>query len=54
MTLEAHGCKPWVTNLAIIPHTLGTLTTNTHGIPHEYVNESQVNAYVHVVQSTYM
>ena len=26
--LEARGCKPWVTNLSIIPHTLGVLTTN--------------------------
>ena len=24
--LEAHGCKRWVTNLSIIPHTLGILT----------------------------
>ena len=23
--LEAHGCKPWVTNLLIAPHTLGVL-----------------------------
>ena len=30
MILEAHGCKPWVTNLSIVPHTLhvGILTTN--------------------------
>ena len=27
-TLEAHGCKPWVTNLSIIHHTLGILTAN--------------------------
>ena len=26
--LEAHGCKSWVTNLSIVPHTLGTLTAN--------------------------
>ena len=24
--VEAHGCKPWVTNSSIIPHT--SLTTN--------------------------
>ena len=26
--VEAHGSKFWVTNLSIVPHTLGTLTTN--------------------------
>ena len=26
--LEAHGCKPWLTNLSIVPHTLGILTAN--------------------------
>ena len=33
--LEAHGYKPWVTNLSIIvPHTLGILATSiTYGIP---------------------
>ena len=24
--VESHGCKPWATNLTIIPHTLGTCT----------------------------
>ena len=27
-TVEAHGCKPWVTNLSIVLHALGMLTTN--------------------------
>ena len=27
--LEAHGCKPWVTNISIVPHTLDILTSNT-------------------------
>ena len=26
--LEAHGCKPWVANLSIIPRALGILTAN--------------------------
>ena len=26
--LEARSCKPWVTNLSIVPHTLGILTAN--------------------------
>ena len=26
--LEAHGCEPWVTNISIVPHTLGILTKN--------------------------
>ena len=26
--VEAHGCKPWVANLSIVPHTLGILTAN--------------------------
>ena len=26
--IEARGCKPWVTNLSIVPHTLGILTAN--------------------------
>ena len=31
--IEAHSCKPWVTNLSIIPHTLGIITVNiTHYI----------------------
>ena len=29
---EAHGCKPWVTNLSIVPHALGIRTTNTRSI----------------------
>ena len=46
--LEAHGCKPWVTNLLIISHTLGILTANITYcvILLEYVNKSQVNAQV--------
>ena len=28
--LEAHGCKPWVTNLLIIPYTLGMYTNHKH------------------------
>ena len=24
----SYGCKPWVTNLSIVPHTLDTLTSN--------------------------
>ena len=45
-TAEARGCKPWVTNLLIIPCTLGILTTTItyYMIFLEYVNESQVNA----------
>ena len=27
--LEAHGCKPWVTNSLIVPHILGILTANS-------------------------
>ena len=44
--LEAHSCKPSVTNSSIIPHILGTLTANiTYCILLlEYVNESEVNA----------
>ena len=26
--LKAHGCKPWVTNLSVVPHTLGIPTAN--------------------------
>ena len=26
--VEAHGCKPWVTNLSIVPHTLGVSYTS--------------------------
>ena len=48
--LEAHGCKPWVTKLSIIPHTLDILTANTiHNCrilcarEYMYVDESQLN-----------
>ena len=42
--LEAHGCKPWVTNLSIVPHTLGILTANITCciICVLIINESQV------------
>ena len=45
LSLEAHGCKPWVTNLLIIPHTLGMPTANVTYciILLEYVNEFQAN-----------
>ena len=26
---ETHGSKPWITNISIVPHTLGILTANT-------------------------
>ena len=44
-TLATHGCKPWVTNLSIAPHTLGIQTTNISycSIVPEYVNEPLVN-----------
>ena len=47
-TLEAHGSKPWVTNLSIVPRTLGILTANITccTIFPECVNESRVNANV--------
>ena len=43
--VEAHGCKPWVTNLSIIPHTLGLQTANTTYciILLQYINKCQVN-----------
>ena len=46
--LVAHSCKSWVTNLLIIPHTLGILTANTTYCIAllKYINESQVNACV--------
>ena len=53
--LEAHGCKPWVTNLPFIPDTLGTciLPTNiTYCImllQYMYVNVSQVNTHTYTV-----
>ena len=39
-TQEAHGCKPWASNLSIIPHTLGIQTANIAYciISPEYVN----------------
>ena len=48
--LEAPGCKPWVTNLSIVPHTEGILTANTTCITYciiliEYVNEAQEVVY---------
>ena len=27
-TVEVHSCKPWVTNLLTVPHTLGVLTAS--------------------------
>ena len=46
--LEVHGCKLWVTNLLIVPHTLGILTANVTCciVLLEYVNEFQVNMRV--------
>ena len=46
--VEAHGCKPLVTNLLIVPHVLGILTAN---VPYriiylEDVSESQMNAHI--------
>ena len=48
--LEADDCKPWVTNLSMVPPILGILTANIAYciILLEYVINSQVNA--HVVQ----
>ena len=45
---EVHGCKPWVTNLLILPHELSILSTNIiyYIILFEYVNESQINTCV--------
>ena len=37
--LEGHGCKPRITNLSIIPHTLMIVL--------EYVNKSQVNTGIY-------
>ena len=50
-SLEARGCKPWVTNSSSVPHTLGTLTTSITCcvILLEYVNKSQVNAIIVLV-----
>ena len=43
---EAHGCKPWVTKLPIIPYTLAIVTAHITDCIKllEYVYESQVNA----------
>ena len=47
--LEAHGCKPWLTNLSIVPHTLGILTANItyleYNITFEYSNVSRVKVH---------
>ena len=45
---QLHGCKPWETNLSIVPHTLGVLNACiTYCIRLlEYINESRVNASV--------
>ena len=54
---EAHGCKSWVTNLSIVLHTLGLAALSILNtdityciIVLEYVNESPMNAHIHVVQ----
>ena len=49
--LEAHGCKPWVANLSIVPSTSGILTTNSTYciVLLEYVDKSQANVQGHVV-----
>ena len=46
--LEAHGCKPWATNLSIVPHILSIPTTNITycAIILEGVNKSPVNTRV--------
>ena len=51
--LEAHDSKPWVTNLSIVPHTLGILTANTTYciIIFEYVKESHSSEHPHGVYS---
>ena len=43
--LEAHGCKPWVANLSIVPDTLGILTANSTCciLLLEYDNKFQAN-----------
>ena len=40
--LKVHRCKSWITNLLIVPHTLGTLTANITYcvILLEHINES--------------
>ena len=43
--LEAHGCKLLVTNLSIVPHTLGILTANITGCINQYQENTHV-AYV--------
>ena len=53
--LEVHDCKPWVTKLSIVPHTLVILTLNVtyciilHVL--DYVNESHVNRVRSIVKS---
>ena len=36
-TLEAHGCKPQVPNLSIIPHTLG-IVCNSYTMPTRFLS----------------
>ena len=38
--VEARGCKPWVPNLSIVPHTLGMLTANIYLQYYFYLNHS--------------
>ena len=47
-SVESHGCKSRVTNLSIIPHILGILTTTIiYCIMFlDHVNEPQMNAFV--------
>ena len=51
-TLEAHGCKPCVTNLSIVSHTFSILMLNItyymylRLLLHVYVSEYQVNTSV--------
>ena len=47
-TIEAHGRKPWVTNLSIVPHTLGVLftTISYYIFLLKYFNKSRVSTYV--------
>ena len=42
--LDAHACKPWVTKLLIVPHTV--LTENVTFAYLEDVNDSQLNASI--------
>ena len=45
---EAHGCKPWITNLSVVPHTLDILTENIAYciVLLENITKSQVNTHV--------